>query len=181
MERELVLRARSGDELAFEDLIAARLDRLYAAARLILHDPVLAEDAVQETMLRAWRDLPTLRDPDRFAGWLHRVLVHACLDLARRSRHARAELELDPDAAVSGDPAAAVAELDAVDRAFDRLSPDHRAVIVLRHYLGHSVPEVANALGIRLGTAKSRLSRAEAALRNALDAEGDFARQGGAA
>ena len=82
---------------------------------------------------------------------------------------------------MSGDPAAAVAELDAVDRAFDRLSPDHRAVIVLRHYLGHSVPEVANALGIRLGTAKSRLSRAEAALRNALDAEGDFARQGGAA
>ena len=76
MERELVLRARAGDELAFEDLIAVRLDRLYAAARLILHDPVLAEDAVQETMLRAWRDLPALRDPDRFAGWLHRVLVH---------------------------------------------------------------------------------------------------------
>ncbi len=176
-----MIQARAGDETAFEDLIAARLDRLYATARLILHDPVLAEDAVQETMINAWRDLPGLRDPERFDGWLRRVLTHACLNLARRSRHARAELELEPDVLATGDASVAVAERDALQRAFTTLSAEHRAVIVLRYYQGCSVPEVAEALGLRLGTAKSRLSRAEAALRAALEADGRLAPEGGAA
>lgn len=181
MERDLVIRARAGDETAFEDLIAARLDRLYATARLILHDQALAEDAVQETMLNAWRDLPGLRDPERFDGWLRRVLTHACLNLARRSRHARAELELEPEALATGDASAAVAEREALHRAFTTLSAEHRAVIVLRYYLGKSVPEVAEGLGLRLGTAKSRLSRAEAALRAALEADERLAPEEGVA
>ncbi len=181
LERDLVIRARAGDETAFEDLIAARLDRLYATARLILHDPVLAEDAVQETIINVWRDLPGLRDPERFEGWLRRILTHACLNLARRSRHARAELQLEPDALATADASAAIVEREALDRAFTTLSAEHRAVIVLRYYLGGSVPELAETLGLRLGTAKSRLSRAEAALRMALEADGRLAPEGGAA
>ncbi len=176
-----MIRARAGDETAFEDLIAARLDRLYATARLILHDPVLAEDAVQETMINAWRDLPGLRDPERFEAWLRRVLTNACLNLARRSRHARAEQELEPDALATADASVAVVERESLNRAFTTLSAEHRAVIVLRYYLGSSVPEVAETLGLRLGTAKSRLSRAEAALRAALEADGRLAPEGGAA
>jgi RNA polymerase sigma-70 factor (ECF subfamily) len=179
--RDLVERAAHGDEQAFEALIGPEVHRLYAAASLILHDRTLAEDAVQETMLRAWRDLPGLRDPERFVVWLRRVLIHACIDLARAHRHARAELELSVEVGESGDIAVRLADRDAIVRAFAGLPPAHRAVIVLRHYLGHSVPEVAELLGIRLGTAKSRLSRAEAKLRTALEADGRLLPQGGAA
>ncbi len=181
LERDLVIRARAGDETAFEDLIAARLDRLYATARLILHDRSLAEDAVQETMINTWRDLPSLRDPERFDGWLRRILTHACLNLARRSRHTKSGLELGPDAVTTADIAGGVVERDALDRAFITLSIEHRAVIVLRHYLNRSVPEIAGTLGLPLGTAKSRLSRAEAALRSALVADGRLSPEGGAA
>ena len=181
VERDVVIRARAGDETAFEDLIAPRLDRLYATARIILHDQVLAEDAVQETMINAWRDLPGLRDPERFEGWLRRVLTNACLHLARRSRRRGSGLELDPDAIGTADISGGVVERDALDRAFTTLSADHRAVIVLRYFLGSSVPELAETLGLRLGTAKSRLSRAEAALRVALEADDRLAPEGGAA
>jgi RNA polymerase sigma-70 factor, ECF subfamily len=181
LERDLVIRARAGDETAFEDLIAARLERLYATAKLILHDPVLAEDAVQETMINAWRDLPGLRDPERFDGWLRRILTHTCLNLTRRSRHDKSSLELDPDAVSTADISGGIVEREALDRAFSTLSAEHRTVIVLRYYLGSSVPEMADTLGLRLGTAKSRLSRAEAALRAALEADGRLAPEGGAA
>jgi RNA polymerase sigma-70 factor (ECF subfamily) len=181
VDRDLVARAQAGNATAFEDLIAPRIDQLYSTAKLILRDPTLAEDAVQDSMLRAWRDLPSLRDPDRFEGWLRRVLTHACLDLARRSRRIRTEMKLDPDGLSTGDPSSRVVERDWFDQAFAALSVEHRAVIVLRHYLNRSVPEMADALGLRLGTAKSRLSRAEAALRIALDAETRLAPEGGAA
>lgn len=181
MQRELVERARHGDDGAFELLITAVADRLYAAATLILHDRVLAEDAVQETMVRAWRDLPRLRDIDRFDAWLRQVLVHTCLDLARKAQHPRAELQLGPDVASSADLSRDSVNRDAVSRAFAMLTPDHRAILVLRHYLGHSVPEVADALRLPLGTAKSRLSRAEAAMRHALEADGEPVREGGVA
>ena len=132
MQRELVQQARQGDDGAFEVLISAAADRLYATATLILHDRTLAEDAVQETMIRAWRDLPRLRDVDRFDAWLRRVLVHTCLDLARAARHPRSELQLGPDVASSGDFARQLAERDAVSLAFAELVPMHRAILVLR-------------------------------------------------
>jgi RNA polymerase sigma-70 factor (ECF subfamily) len=172
MQRELVERARRGDQDAYGALIGEAIDRLYAAAMLILHDRTMAEDAVQETMIRAWRDLPRLRDVARFDVWLRRVLVHACIDLARSARHSRSELQLAPEQAASGDFAAQAADRDALTRAFAELTPAHRAILVLRHYFGHSVPEVAEALGLPLGTAKSRLSRAEAAMRAALETDG---------
>lgn len=173
--------AQQGDRRAFEDLLEGRIDRLYATATLILHDATLAEDAVQEALIRAWRSLPGLRDPDRFDAWLRRVLVHACIDAARGAKHQRHEHELPLGLTADDDFATAVVERDAVSRAFTTLSAAHRAAFVLRHYLGYSVPEVADALHVPLGTAKSRLHHAERAMAAALDADGRLALEGGAA
>lgn len=173
MERGLVERAQRGDRDAFTALAAAAVDRLFAIAVLMLRDRSAAEDAVQEALIRAWRDLPALRDPARVDGWLRRLVVHAAYDEARRGRRHRADLILLPgrtEPAV-GDEADAVAERDVLNRAFRRLTVEHRAAIVLRHYLALSVPEVADNLGIPLGTAKSRIHHAERALRAALEAD----------
>ena len=171
MSAELVRRAQKGDQHAFERLVVARIDRLFATASLILHDRAWGEDAVQEALLRAWKSLPQLRDPDRFDAWLRNVLAHACIDVARRNRHHRQDRELNVEVAVDGSFESALADRDAVDRAFATLSVDHRAVFVLRHYLGQSVPELSQTLGIRLGTAKSRLHYAEKAMAAAMDAD----------
>jgi RNA polymerase sigma factor (sigma-70 family) len=173
MERELVERARRGDHDAFALLAAAAIDRLDSTARLILGDPDLAKDAVQEALFRAWRELPTLRDPDRFQGWLRRILVRACFGEGRRRRRIRVEVELAvvADPVAPGDAVSWVADRDALDRAFDRLEPEARAVIVLHHYLDLTLPDVAAALDVPLGTAKSRLHRATRELRAALEAD----------
>ncbi len=172
MQQELVVRARRGDHDAFAALAGAALFRLDAAARLILRDPDQAKDAVQETLVRAWRDLPTLRDPDRFDAWLHRLLVRACIDEARRLRRHRFDVELTQiDAPSTADTTTVTADRDQLDRGFSRLEADARALIVLHHYLDLPLPEVAFALGIPLGTAKSRLHRALRDMRAALDAD----------
>ena len=170
--------AQEGNRQAFEQLVAGRIDRLYATAALILHDRTLAEDAVQEALLRAWRSLRGLRDEGRFDAWLRQVLVHACIDAARSVRHQRHEHELPTGLAGSDEFETAVANRDLVIRAFVQLSPDHRAAFVLRHYLGHSVPEVADALRIPLGTAKSRLHYAERAMARVIDADNRWAPTG---
>jgi RNA polymerase sigma-70 factor, ECF subfamily len=172
LQRDLVARAREGDHDAFATLAGAAATRLDAAARLILRDRELARDAVQDSLVRAWRDLPGLRDPDRFDAWLHRLTVHACLDLARRRRRRPAEIELGEFVvgAIS-DEIQQLADRDQIDRAMARIDPEHRAVIVLHYYLGMPLPAAADSLGIPLGTAKSRLHRAIAALRRVLDPE----------
>jgi RNA polymerase sigma factor (sigma-70 family) len=173
MQLELVDRARRGDHDAFAALAGAAIHRLDAAARLILRDPDQAKDAVQEALVRAWRDLPTLRDSTRFDAWLHRLLVRACIDEARRLRRHRLDVALTPlDSPSIADTASALADRDQLERGFDRLEPEARAVIVLHHYLDLPLPEVAIALGIPLGTAKSRLHRALQTMRAALDADG---------
>jgi len=171
-QRDLVERASQGDHDAFAILLGASIARLDAAARLILRDHELARDAVQEAAMRAWRDLPRLRDPDRFDAWMHRLTVNACLDLVRRRRRRPIEVELTvlDDPAIS-DASTGVADRDLLDRALRRLEPEQRAVIVLHHYLGMPLPEVAETLGIPLGTAKSRLSRSLAAIRVAFTDE----------
>ena len=172
MQQELVERARRGDHDAFAALAGAALFRLDAAARLILRDPDQAKDAVQETLVRAWRDLPTLRSPDRFDAWLHRLLYRACIDEARRLRRHRLDVELTPiDSPSVGDGMSVTNDRDQLDRGFSRLEPEARALIVLHHYLDLPLPEVAIALGIPLGTAKSRLHRALGSMRAALDAD----------
>jgi RNA polymerase sigma-70 factor (ECF subfamily) len=169
-QRTLVERAGAGDHDAFAVLVRGSIARLDAAARLILRDPELARDAVQDTLVHAWRDLPGLRDPDRFDAWLHRVIVRSCLSILRRRRSRVIEVELTPIAEVpSTDLGSSVADRDEVERALARLDPGHRAVVVAHYFLGQPLPQVAAALGIPLGTAKSRLHRSLAAMRAELD------------
>jgi RNA polymerase sigma-70 factor (ECF subfamily) len=173
-QRELVERAGRGDHDAFAVLVGASIARLEAVARLILRDQELARDSVQEAYIRAWRDLPGLRDPDRLDAWLHRLTVNACLDVARRRRRRPIEVELSPLSPESvGDSTGLVANRDELERGFRRLSPEQRAVLVLHYYVGMSVPAVAETLDVPVGTAQSRLGRALAAMRVALatDAE----------
>ena len=172
MQLDLVERARRGDHDAFAALASAAINRLDGAARLILRDPDKAKDAVQETLVRAWRDLPTLRSADRFDAWIHRLLVRACIDEARRLRRHRHDVELAPfHSPTVADGASMTHDRDQLDRGFSRLEPEARAVIVLHHYLDLPLPDVALALGIPLGTAKSRLHRALGLMRAALDAD----------
>jgi RNA polymerase sigma-70 factor (ECF subfamily) len=177
MQRDVVERARKGDHDAFSELAGAAISRLDSAAWLILRDPEQAKDAVQNALLRAWRDLPTLRDPDRFDPWLHRLLVRACIDEARRVRRHRVDVELlDLNHPATVGPESAIADRDLLERGFLHLEPGQRALIVLHHYLDLPLPEVATTLGIPLGTAKSRLHRALHELRAAIDADARIGR-----
>ncbi len=172
VQRALVERAAGGDHDAFAALASAAAPRLDAIARLILRDPERAKDAVQEALVRAWRDLRSLRDPDRFDAWLYRLVVRACTDDQRRQRRLAVEVELAPTLQPPmGDSQISVAERDALERGFRRLDPEQRALIVLHHYLDLPLPEVADVLQIPLGTAKSRLHRALTAMRAALEAD----------
>jgi RNA polymerase sigma-70 factor (ECF subfamily) len=168
-QRGLVVRARGGDHDAFAALVDLTIARLDSAARLILRDPELARDAVQESLIRAWRDLPGLRDPDRFDAWLHRLIVNSCLDLARRRRRRVIEVEIEQiDMPSTADFAGGVADRELLGRALQRLTPSHRAVIVLHYYLGMPLSEVAGVMGIPLGTAQSRLYYAIASMRSSV-------------
>jgi RNA polymerase sigma factor (sigma-70 family) len=176
MRRDLVERAMAGDHDAFSELARVSIGRLYAAARLILRDSQRAEDATQEALVAAWRDLSALRDPDRFDAWLHRLLVRACYREASRGRRAWAvEVAVRDREGALPDPAGDLADRDQLERGFRRLPPDQRAVIVLHHYLGLTLDETAEALGVPPGTARSRLHRAIEALRAALDADARLA------
>jgi RNA polymerase sigma-70 factor (ECF subfamily) len=167
-------RARKGDHDAFTTLLDVRLARLDAAARLILRDAELARDAVQEALIRAWRDLPGLRDPDRLDAWLHRLIVNACLDLARRRRRRVIEVELKAlDMPAASDAAGSLADRQLLDEALARLDPGHRAVVALHYLLGMPLPEVATVLRIPLGTAKSRLHYSLAAMRRTVTGNAD--------
>ena len=137
MDRELVVSAQHGDRVAFMDLVRARVDRLFAIARRILRDVDRAEDALQDALVIAWRDLPSLRDPDRFDYWLQRVLTNMCIEHARRDRRRYAKLGVLVADPVARDELAGVVDRDVVDRAFRRLKAEERAVLVLRYYLGY--------------------------------------------
>jgi len=176
MSRELVILAREGDHEAFARLATASIGRLNAVARLILHDSTIAEDAVQDALVEAWRDLRALRDPDRFDAWLNRLLVRSCQDAwRRRSRRALVELPLRPiDDSPIGDVQSSVALADELDRGLRRLTLDQRAVVVLTFYLDLPIAEVAATLGVPVGTVKSRLNRSISALRASVDADSRY-------
>jgi RNA polymerase sigma-70 factor, ECF subfamily len=177
-EVELVARAQRGDLAAFEDLIRARLDRLFRLACGILGNPAEAEDATQEACIAAWQKLPTLRDADRLDAWLGRIVLNACRMRMRDKRRVR-EITLDDDRSTQAlhdipDPsrmADRTEELDAVVRALGRVSPDDRALLVMHHVQNERVETIAATLGIPTGTVKWRLSRARHAVQRALEGE----------
>ena len=169
---ELVERARLGDGDAFAALVTATSGRMYAIAVRILRDVDLAEDALQGALITAWRQLPSLRDPARFEAWVRRLLIHACYAEARRRRSWSANVRVLPvDGPVGPDGLLSIVERDALDRAFRRLSIEHRAVFVLHHHVGLALTEIAGTLGIPAGTARSRLHYATRSLREAIEAD----------
>ena len=172
MDTELVVRAQRGDEEAFASLAVAVGDRLHAVSHRILRDIDLAEDATQQALLAIWQDLPTLRDPARFDAWSYRLLVRACYAEGRRTRQWSPNLRILPadEPTVEGDQSSVV-DRDQLERGFRRLSLDHRAVVVLYHYLDMPLDGIAEALDIPVGTAHSRLHHAMRGLRAALDAD----------
>jgi RNA polymerase sigma-70 factor (ECF subfamily) len=172
VDRDLVERAQRADREAFAVLVHQVSDSLYSVAYRILRDTGLAEDALQNALVLAWRRLPKLRDPERFEAWIHRILVHACYDESQRTRSWRANVTVLPiDLPGSPDDASAIADRDELERAYRRLTVEQRAVFVLHHYLGLPLVEVAELLGIPAGTARSRLHYALAGLRDALTAD----------
>jgi RNA polymerase sigma-70 factor (ECF subfamily) len=171
MDTDLVVRAQQGDREAFASLAIAAGDRLHAVAHRILRDIDLAEDATQQALLAVWRDLPQLRDPARFDAWSYRLLIRACYAEGRRTRWAPIIRLLPADQPVAADGLSSIVDRDQLERGFRRLSIDHRAVVVLHHYLDLPLDEVAETLGVPIGTVRSRLHYAMRGLRAALDAD----------
>ena len=170
--RELVDRAKRGDEEAFDALARQVGDRCMAIASWILRDADLAEDAVQAALVRAWRELRTLRDADRFEAWLHKILTNECYAEARRRTRWSAKIRVlpVPDSTDAGG-VLTVNDRDQLDRAFRRLTLEQRSVLVFHHVVGLPMPEIAERLGIPLGTAKSRLRNGTAAMRASIEAD----------
>jgi len=180
VDRDLVERARKGDRDAFAILARSHADALFAIAQRILRDVGRAEDAVQQSLVIAWRELPRLRDPDRFEPWIRRLLVRTCYVEARKAR--RWSLTIVPlpvDLHAPDDETISLADRDQLERGFRRLPPEQRAILVLHHYLGLAPSEIASTLGIPPGTARSRLHNAHRAMRAALEADARLEAVGG--
>ena len=171
MDRDLVERARAGDQEAFADLVREVSDTLFGVARRMLRDPELAEDVLQNALVSIWRKLPHLREPDRFEAWAFRILVHACYaDAPRNKRWASTVRVVPVDRADETDDYRSISDRDELERAFRLVPLDQRAVFVLHHHVGLPLVEVAETLGIPDGTARSRLHYATRALRTAFEA-----------
>jgi RNA polymerase sigma-70 factor (ECF subfamily) len=172
MRLRLVEQAMRGDQEAFASLAAESVDGCYRLAYRILRDPHRAQDATQQALLGAWRDLPTLRDPERFEAWLHRLVVNACYTEARGERRWNARIRaIDSPTPTTPDVAGGVAMREELSEAFRHLTPEQRAVVVLHHHLGYRLTEIAQTLGIPEGTARSRLHYAVRELRTVLDGD----------
>lgn len=171
MQDDLVERVQRGDAEAFAALVHECSDRLYAVAYRILRDRDRAEDALQQTLIHVWEDLPSLRDPERFDAWTYRLVVHASYREARRERRWSSrvrEITADPP---DDDRVGRVVDRDELEHAFEALTPEHRAVVVLRYFVGLPLTEIAETLGIPAGTAGSRLHYAVRSLRASFDAD----------
>ena len=171
--RELVIRARDGDRDAFSALVARSIGPLTGLARVILRDEHAAQDAVQDAFIEAWRSLPGLREPDRFEAWLRRLLVRACFRGVKHTKRVGVvEIRLTP----ADEPAIEsvehhLAHRDELERGLARLSAEQRTVVALVYFLDLPLADAAQAMGVPLGTAKSRLNRAISALRAAIEAD----------
>ena len=172
MRSSLVERARSGDHAAFDALVDLDADRCMAIAFRITRDPALAEDAVQQAMISAWRQLPRLRDAERYEMWVQRLLVNACYEELRQLRRWKDRVApLPADGPAGPDQYRSSDDRDALNRAFGRLPVDRRAIFVLHHHAGYPVAAIAEIVGLPVGTVKSRLHYSTEILRAALAAD----------
>jgi RNA polymerase sigma-70 factor (ECF subfamily) len=182
MGPDLIDRAKGGDKEAFTTLVLQLGDRLYSVAYRILRDAGRAEDAVQQTFLIAWRELPTLRDDGRLEAWLYRLLVNVCYAEIRHTRRWQPGLRLvSVDVPSEDDAQLSVDHRDELERAFRRLSGEQRAVLVLHHYLGLTGAEIAIALDLSPGTVRSRLHYSRQLMRAAIEADARPIANGGTA
>lgn len=171
MDRSLVERAQRGDREAFTGLAFELSDRLFAVAHRILRDFDSAGDALQVTLLRIWRDLPGLKDPGLIEAWAYRILVRACHDALRKQRRQAPALHLLAVDGAEPDHAISIANREQLDRAFQRLTGEQRAAVVLQYYRDLTLPEIAEILQVPVGTVRSRLHYAKRALRSAIEAD----------
>ena len=171
MDRTLIERAQRGDQQAYAEVAAAASDRLYAVALRVLRDAEAASDALQTALVQIWRDLPTLREPERFEAWSYRVVLNCCRADRRRARRSAPLVSLIAADGAVADSQASVAVRDELETAFRMLSEDQRAILVLAYYRDLTVTDIAATLGISVGTVKSRLHYAREAMRAALEAE----------
>ncbi len=171
MEQHLVTRAQAGDGEAFSELAYGVADRLFSVAQRILRDVDMAEDATQQALVTIWRDLPRLRDAGRFDAWAYRIVVHACYAEAKREKRWSPALRILEVETPGTDAGAELANRDELERAFRQLPVDHRAVLVLQYYLDRTASEIADLLGVPVGTVKSRSHHAKRGMRAALDSE----------
>jgi RNA polymerase sigma-70 factor (ECF subfamily) len=170
MDERLVSRAQRGDVDAFSDMAHGIAVQLYPVAFRILRDHDRADDATQQAIVRIWRDLPSLRDVARFDAWAYRILVNACHDEIKRAGRGR-EIPGFGTEPMAPDDAVTVADRDQLERGFGRLPAEQRAILVLQYYLDLGLPEIADILGVPLGTVKSRSHAARQAMRAALEAD----------
>jgi RNA polymerase sigma-70 factor (ECF subfamily) len=172
VQTELVTAAQRGDADAFAALARLSADRLFAVAIRVTRDRHRAEDALQQTLIAAWKELPRLRDPERFEAWTYRLVARFAVQEARGGRRPQREIYALPQHEPSQpDESAAIALRDQLERGFERLTPEQRAVTVMHFYVGFSLAEIADTLGLPLGTVGSRLHYAKRALRAALEAD----------
>lgn len=169
MDPELVTRAQQGDAAAFDAITRSVYGRFLQVAYRILRDRHRAEDATQQALVNIWRKLPRLREADRFDAWSYRILVRQCYKEAKRHRQ-EPGLEV-ADEPVARDEYGRVGDRDLLERAFVALTTEQRAVMVLHYYLGMTAAEIAEVLGVPLGTVNSRLGRGLERLRRILGAE----------
>jgi RNA polymerase sigma-70 factor (ECF subfamily) len=154
--------------LAFQRLTATRLGRAYRLAAFLLRDSEAAQDAVHDAAVLAWTRFAELRDESRFDAWFDRIVVNVCRQRMRRGPVR--ELTVEAPLQVAADQTTGRAEREALRRALDHLTPEHRLVVVLRHLEDLSIAEIAARIGEREGTVKSRLHYALRELRAAYEA-----------
>jgi RNA polymerase sigma-70 factor (ECF subfamily) len=154
-------RAPTDRAATFDALVERHLDASYRLAALILRDPSEAEDATHDAFVRAWQSWSSLSDPAKFEAWFGRILTNVCRDrLRRRQRRPVVDISRAMWLRGAADVSSGVADRETIERAFVRLSPDHRIAVVLRYYLDLSVDQIADRCGVPAGTVKSRLHHA---------------------
>jgi RNA polymerase sigma-70 factor (ECF subfamily) len=180
-EQKLISRCQNGDIQAFRELVERYEDRIYALACSIVSNPEAAKDVAQEAFVRAYKALNSFEGNSSFYTWLYRIATNVCLNAAQKEKRRIDRVSLDelqekPDVSSerffgTEEPENDMERIDLrqqIDKVLNHLSPDHRAVVVLKDIEDLSQEEIAETLGVSIGTVKSRLSRARAHLKDLL-------------